>query len=197
MRSCSFPGCGRKHKSRGLCISHHRQRTDGLPLTPIVGNTDRSSKSAITSRFLTRVEITSTCWLWTGSLNRLGYGQCSGPLYGSTKAHRASYLLFNGDIPDGLCVMHLCDVRNCVNPKHLVVGTQAENVADMIQKGRCRRVGKRGSASHFAKLTESEVREIRQKCAGGNTQISLAVEYSVSPMTISRLIRRESWSHVE
>lgn len=60
MRVCSFPGCGRKHKSRGLCISHHRQRTDGLPLVPIVGNTDRSSKSAITSRFLTKVNITST-----------------------------------------------------------------------------------------------------------------------------------------
>lgn len=93
--------------------------------------------------------------------------------------------------------MHLCDVRNCVNPKHLVVGTQAENVADMVRKGRCRRVGKRGSASHFAKLTESEVKEIRQKRADGSTQISLAAEYSVSPMTISRLIRRESWSHVE
>lgn len=159
---------------------------------------DKRSKEAITARFLTKVEKTSTCWMWRGCVDKLGYGRCSPELYGSSRAHRSSYMLFVGTIPDGLCVMHACDVRNCVNPSHLAVGTQEENIADMVRKGRCQRVGgKRGEESHYAKLTEKEVKEIRHQHETGATQRSLAMEYSVSPMTVSRLIRRESWAHVE
>lgn len=74
------------------------------------------------------------CWLWTASLRR-GYGQ-----FGLGKknmlAHRASYILYKGDIPDGLVVRHTCDVKHCVNPRHLVLGTHKENVRDCIQRGR-------------------------------------------------------------
>ncbi len=198
MRLCEFPDCGRKHKARGLCVSHNRQRTMGNPLTAIAGKVDKNSKEAIAARFLTKVEKSDKCWMWRGYVDQLGYGRCGPNLYGSSKAHRSSYLLFKGQIPDGLCVMHTCDVRNCVNPSHLVVGTQEENIADRVRKGRCQKNGgKRGEENHYAKLTEKEVKEIRHKHETGATQRSLAIEYSVSPMAVSRLIRRESWAHVE
>lgn len=88
------------------------------------------------------------CWLFTGSLNRGGYGQA----WMNKKrisAHRMAWLLEGGDIPEGMCVLHKCDVRNCVNPDHLWIGTFAENNADRDAKGR--RVSVYGD-SHHARL---------------------------------------------
>lgn len=77
----------------------------------------------------------SGCWLFTGSANRFGYGlvHMNG---GTTLAHRLAWAIFNGPIPDGLCVCHICDVRLCVNPKHFFLGTLADNLRDMYRKGR-------------------------------------------------------------
>lgn len=97
------------------------------------------SESA-TRRFFAKVKKTDECWLWTGSVAGNGYGQMSLP--NGTKrgvlvrVHRYSWVAHNGPIPADLCVLHRCDVRNCVLPEHLFLGTKSDNMKDMVAKGR-------------------------------------------------------------
>src|SRR5690606_16365400 len=101
------------------------------------------------SRFLQSVAMGgSECWYWNGFIDEAGYGRTL--IAGENKAHRASYRLFKGDIPTGDKVLHSCDTRCCVNPDHLRLGTQAENVADMVEKGRQRSVPHTGEENPMA-----------------------------------------------
>lgn len=93
------------------------------------------SSSAEYRRFLDKIDVTPTCWLWIGANGVFGYGQFRHEGR-KQQAHRVSYQLFIGPIPPGLLVLHKCDVPACVNPHHLFVGTDADNVHDMMKKGR-------------------------------------------------------------
>lgn len=81
-------------------------------------------------------EPNSGCWLWIGGEHKFGYGVMGDENHKSTAAHRISYRLFNGEITDGLCVLHRCDVPQCVNPAHLFLGTKKDNTRDAMKKGR-------------------------------------------------------------
>jgi DNA-binding XRE family transcriptional regulator len=111
------------------------------------------------------------------------------------KAHRFSYELHHGPIPDGLLVRHKCDNPPCVNPDHLEVGTKADNGRDMMERNRYHYF--RGSDHHAAKVTEQDVRVIRQRIASGVTCRQLAAEYGVNETTISAIKRRRTWNHLD
>jgi len=106
-------------------------------------------------------------------------------------AHRASYLLNKGKIPDGLVVRHRCDNPICVNPDHLTVGTQKDNMQDCLQRGRFNAL--RGEAHHGAKLTSGQVVEIRARLGDGADHSILAAQFGVGKEQIRRIGRGDSW----
>lgn len=140
----------------------------------------------------------SGCWIWKMYTDKLGYGRIGSSATKQVKTHRASYELAFGQIPDGIVVMHSCDVRNCINPYHLSVGSQADNVADMVAKGRlvpC--PPKFGSENPISKLDEENVWAIRAFLKHKiHSQKAIAESYGVSEMTISRIANGKTWKHV-
>ena len=128
-----------------------------LGMIPIDSKTGRFISTPPIQRFWDRVEKTSTCWIWKGIILTTGYGQIGFRDNHHQSAHRFSYELHHGKIAKGMCVCHSCDNKKCVNPKHLWLGTSAQNTADREKKGR----GVRGEKSHSHKLTEKQVKKIR------------------------------------
>jgi hypothetical protein len=111
----------------------------------------------------------------------------------NTNAHRVAYMEHFGPIPEGKVVMHTCDNPACVNPEHLKVGTQADNIADKVKKGR----QAKGTLIGSAKLNEKQVSEIRDLYAkGGETHQSLAKVFGVSRSLITAILNRKWWAHV-
>lgn len=141
-------------------------------------------------KFLRKVEKTDTCWNWTGRLDIGGYGRFS--IKGVwNKAHRTAYELYKGEIPNGLLVRHMCNNRKCVNPAHLEVGTQKDNVADMDLAGR--RADIRGTKNPMAKLSEEDVNEIRQWREFGYTQQMIGEAFGLGQGHVSRILAGKSW----
>lgn len=157
----------------------HREIPQGL--------TRRQVTATHVARFLSKHAKGSGCWLWTGGRTPKGYGQFNLGRDASGKqhteyAHRIAYVLNHGDIPAGLVVMHTCDTPACVNPAHLVLGTQGDNVRDAAQKGHY----SKPHADVTYKLSRQAVREIRQSHEAG---VTLARRHGVTPAYIS-VIRR-------
>jgi len=156
----------------------------------------------ITERFLAKVDKSGECWEWTARLNNGGYGQIR--LGGRfILAHRYSFILHHPITIDLLqhreiCVCHRCDNRKCVNPEHLFLGSMKDNNDDKMAKGRWGGGDKKGEKQAQHKLTETQVREIRGRWEeGGITQRKLSVEYGVYYTTISKIISRKTWGHLE
>lgn len=151
----------------------------------------------IVERFLGKISRSEGCHVWTGTVNDSGYGLFKiGWKKGQVRAHRYSWELANGKIPEGLFVLHKCDNPICVNPDHLFLGTQADNIKDMDEKGR--RVSSRiarffGEDHPHSRLTEDQVRKIRED---SRTQAVIAKDYGVGQMTISRIKTNTTWKHV-
>ena len=142
-------------------------------------------------RFMKKVDRSGDCWLWTAVRNSDGYGNFK--LNGTMiKAHRVAYTLFLGPIPNGLHVLHRCDVPGCVNPNHLFLGTHMENMIDREAKGRGH--DKRGEANGRAKLTLQEVWQIRDlvKCKLF-TQIEIGRMYGISNVVVSKISLFQLW----
>lgn len=158
-------------------------------------------KEDVALRFWRKVLVTDECWTWLARVNDRGYGQIRN---GASMwlAHRVSWVLHFGPIPGDLHVLHHCDNPPCVRPDHLWTGTDADNCADKVRKGRqhtgpypMRDVCK-GERHYLAKLAANDVCDIRAKVAAGSTQTALATEHGVSVSTIAQLVHRRSWKHV-
>lgn len=143
-------------------------------------------------RFWDKVRLGSPneCWEWLAHRNHTGYGTFR--LNGKEqKAHKASYQLNVGAIPEGMCVCHHCDNPSCINPAHLFLGTQVDNVADRDAKGRQAKL--KGENNGRAKLTDADVLAIRDS---GLSQNEIAAEYGVSQTVVSNIKIRKSWKHI-
>ena len=141
-------------------------------------------------RFWDKVDKSGDCWEWTASKRFGGYGEFR---YKGKKiqAHRAALIIGGVDIPSGMVVMHSCDNPGCVNPDHLSIGTQADNIRDMCLKGR--NSGWRGGDVNTVVLTKEDVVFIRQ--LGGQGR-KIAKCFGVSETTISNIINRKTWKWV-
>ena len=181
--TCTIEDCHNTVNARGLCYKHYkRQRRNGDP------RRTQASRYMTTEDYLlyrTDREGPGGCWLWTGPLSAAGYGQAS---RNNTKmlAHRLSYTFFVGSIPDKNDIRHRCDVRSCVNPKHLEPGTRADNNRDTSLRDR------HGNA----KLTNNDVLDIRWMHGLGASGSSLAKAYEVTPTLISQVVNRKARTNV-
>jgi len=145
-------------------------------------------------RFFRKAEpvTESGCWLWTAYINHLGYGKFQ--LKGKWRnANRVCWELINGPIPDGMDVLHKCDIRCCVNPNHLFLGTHTDNMQDMIAKGRAPR--RDGEHNGNAKITREQAEEIRALYAPRKTSASkLGRSFGLSESSVLSIIKRKSWN---
>ena len=139
-------------------------------------------------------EPNTGCWLWTA-------GRSGGKRYGVMAfngkpqlAHRISFILHKGKFPENLYVCHKCDVGLCVNPDHLFLGTQKDNMNDCQKKGRFPSV--LGSKNPRARINEEQVLKIKELFAAGHSRSELSKKYNISKQSVNRLLRGATWANV-
>lgn len=139
-----------------------------------------------------KVGASDECWEWQSKSIAAGYGliwACGEHI----TAHRFSYEIHNGPIPDGLDVLHGCDNKLCANPRHLRVGTARDNIRDAIDRGR---VWDESGAHVGAKLSAADIPIIRQLASEGWEYRAIAERFNVDPANIGQIVRGQTWKHI-
>lgn len=158
----------------------------------------KRSRPTMADRFWRKVDKSGDCWLWTGTKTNNGYGMFC--VDGSMRlAHRVAWQLTHGLLPEwseqrtGLCVLHRCDVRACVNPSHLWLGSNSENMTDMMLKKRHRAKSSPGELNGCCVLSNAEVLAIRN-----DERISavIARDYGISGGQVRKIKCRQRWGHL-
>lgn len=179
---CQHAGCERPRVYAKYCCLHYRRIFRS-------GDPDKGRGLAISKRLWLYVDKgdPDECWNWKGKKRPHGYGRTSINGKG-IDAHRASWLIHNGEIPEGMCVLHKCDNPSCVNPAHLFLGTHLDNTLDMFAKGRANCPPR--------KLSHEQVQEIRLRHKEGRgTCNGMAAEYGISNAMISMILRGKRRTH--
>lgn len=191
-RKCKHYGCKRLNEIGDYCTKHYQRHKR-------FGSTDDSVLKNVKSvspkkRIWLCAELDSEtgCWVWQKGKDKNGYGQFSFKNR-NYRAHRVAYRLYIGPIPKGMQVLHTCDNTSCVNPKHLFLGTNDDNMADMVQKDR----QAKGENSARAKLTEDQVREIKKRLYGAESISAIARDYPVSRRAVSLIKEGTNWKHIK
>lgn len=187
---CANPICGQAF------YVHHFRIATAKYCSPICYRTYQATCAA--ERFWSYVYKTDFCWLWIGKSVVNGYGYVS--YQGKPQlAHRVSYMLTHGSIPDGLNILHSCDTPRCVFPGHLFLGTQAENLLDARKKGRLvptnPRVSMQGEKNPHARLTTDDVLYIRS-LKGIQTAKEVAAYFHYTPSGIRQIWNGKSWKYL-
>lgn len=211
---CAIDGCEDRRKGHGYCNRHlKRFRQYGNPLAGRkyerkTGKRRRPDGQTLIEAFRWFMPGNPPAegipWLWTGPVDGKGYGLVR---HGGRNifAHRISYELFVGPIPDGLIIRHKNDTPLDVNPHNLEVGTLVDNVRDRVERGRSARGAlspeafankPRGAASGMSKLTDQKVQEIRRMYADGFSQAHIGKQFGISQVNVSCIVRRKTWAHV-
>ena len=152
----------------------------------------RRSRQVISERFFKKVEfLTNLCWKWTGCRTKGGYGR-TGFEGKTTGAHRLSWILHFGPIPDGLHVLHKCDNPSCIRPDHLFLGTFQDNMQDKVNKGRGS--GPKGVLNPNAKLTGEKACQIFQRYQAGEQMKILASEFGVTAPCVHDICWGRTWT---
>lgn len=160
-------------------------------------------------RFWEKVDKSEDCWVWTASRDKDGYGGFSLRPRARILAHRFSWTLHYGPIPDGMFVCHHCDNPPCVRPEHLFLGTHQDNVDDMFKKGRGKRATGESHGTHtrptsrpwgerhgLHKITADEARAVRARVLMGEMQCTVAAAFGISQTQVSRIMRGTRWKHL-
>ncbi|AMS02615.1 endonuclease [Gordonia phage Yvonnetastic] len=155
------------------------------------------------SRYWSRVEVKGRdeCWPWTGGVEPFGHGVIYLGRFSGTprneKAHRLAYEFHHGKPPGDLVVRHTCDNPPCQNPRHLILGTQADNIRDMYSRSRNVNDGRPGTSHPMHKISDADVRDMRDRYSSGGVRYKdLALEYDLSEAQVGRIIKRERWKHL-
>lgn len=203
MKLCEC-GCG-KQTSIIKFSDASKNLVAGQPRRFLKGHSRRGVKPTlepIAQKMERLTQKTGGCWLWLGYRNRAGYGALT---HDNVKwlAHRLSYSLAHKvTIPKGVVVRHKCDNPACVNPEHLELGEQLDNVRDMAFRKRENFFGRKnheqvGERNPVAKLTAAQVQEIRTRRAQGELLSSLAAEFGISKSYVGNLAAGRKWKHLE
>jgi hypothetical protein len=158
-------------------------------------NPHEQHKKTLEQRFWEKVDkrVPDECWLWKGACNPNKYGHLRVGKKEIT-ASRIAWILTNGPIPEGLCVLHSCDNPPCCNPLHLFLGTNLDNVRDKEKKGRGIYVN--GERCGMSKLTTEKIIEIRKMHKGGLSGIKLAAIFGIGKSEIYNIINHNNWKHI-
>ena len=187
MKVCGYSGCTGKHVAHGYCAKHYdRLRRTGT------AEPGPKAEASLAARFWRKVDKAGDCWLWTGAKMANGYGRLriggkNSPVW---NAHRVSYKINKGEIPEGMFVLHKCDNPACVRPAHLFLGDHDENMRDKARKNRGA-----GENHPRAQLTDAQAREI--KFAKGKTHEELAAEYGVGKLLVRDIRANRRWQHIK
>jgi HNH endonuclease len=191
-RFCEINGCDSKHYGKGYCQKHYsKYRKYGNPL-------ESFQRQSIEERLFSKyAKNENGCWIFAGYKDKKGYGHIGIAAEGSDKkrvrAHRLSYSLFVGEIPDGMMICHRCDTPSCINPDHLFVGTAQDNTDDMFSKNRWKGGFEKGVRPAVTKFTEQDILRMKELYQSGVKQVDIAKEYRTSQGHISNIILGRAW----
>jgi Autographiviridae endonuclease len=179
--------CGKNKIIESYRLKTGHTKSCGCYVSPTIEVYHEKKRKLIKSKII----IENSCWIWTGQIQCSGYGTMG---YRKKKvlSHRLSYLLFNGSIPDGMYVCHKCDNKKCVNPEHLWLGKQMDNLRDMVIKDR----HVRGERAFFSKLSNKDVLEIRYLFNDLKSFSKISKKFNVGSRCIKNIILRKTWKHI-
>lgn len=189
---CSVPGCFQPVRCRELCGLHYSRSRAGRPME--APHQRRFNTAAERYEYFTdRSAGPNACWPWRGHCSPNRYGMITLDDGSKGSAHRYAYDAFNAPIPKGMLVLHRCDNKVCVNPAHLELGNNSDNLSDASARG----LLPRGSRHHFAQLSEVDIPLIRAALESGESESSVASRFNVSRGAISHIRRGDSWAHID